>query len=142
RHRTALPLPIVAALLVLPPETHSRWVVVIGVALVAIAELVRLWAVRHIGVVSRTRSDRLGPLVTGGPFAYVRNPLYLANVILWAGFALSAWLPVAALLIVLLLALEYHAIVGWEEQLLVSRLGDEYRAYMLRVPRWVPSFLP
>jgi hypothetical protein len=40
---------------------------------------------------------------------------------------------------VVVLALEYHAIVQWEEQLLELRRGNEYRAYAARVPRWVPS---
>jgi hypothetical protein len=42
--------------------------------------------------------------------------------------------------IVVLLGAEYHAIVRWEERLLESRLGDAYRAYAERVPRWVPTF--
>ncbi len=41
-------------------------------------------------------------------------------------------------MILILLGLEYHAIVRWEEQLLESRLGEEYRAYAARVPRWIP----
>ena len=39
----------------------------------------------------------------------------------------------------MVLGLEYHAIVRWEETLLASRLGDEYRAYAARVPRWLPN---
>jgi len=35
-----------------------------------------------------------------------------------------------------LLALEYHAIVRWEETLLETRLGQTYRDYAVRVPRW------
>jgi hypothetical protein len=43
-------------------------------------------------------------------------------------------------IILVLLALEYHAIVRWEEALLESRLGEAYREYAARVPRWIPSF--
>jgi protein-S-isoprenylcysteine O-methyltransferase Ste14 len=110
-----------------------------GVSLVAVGELVRLWAVRHIGAISRTRSDRLGPVVSSGPFGLVRNPLYLGNIALWVGFALSARLVWMAPLIVILLGLEYHAIVRWEEGLLEARRGEEYRAYAACVPRWIPS---
>jgi hypothetical protein len=39
-----------------------------------------------------------------------------------------------------LLGLEYHAIVRWEEQLLESRLGNAYRAYAATVNRWIPTF--
>jgi hypothetical protein len=112
--------------------------VAIGVAIVVAAESLRLWAVRHIGAISRTRSERLGPLVSTGPFASVRNPLYLGNIALWVGFALSARLLWLAPLFLVVLALEYHAIVRWEEELLTSRRGEDYREYLARVPRWLP----
>jgi protein-S-isoprenylcysteine O-methyltransferase Ste14 len=111
----------------------------LGVLTVAAGEAVRLWAVHHIGAISRTRSDRLGPLIDSGPFAHVRNPLYLGNILLWLGFALSAHLLWLAPIVVMLLAFEYHAIVRWEETLLADRLGDSYRRYMERVPRWIPK---
>ena len=110
----------------------------VRLGLVAVGELIRLWAVRHIGVISRTRSDRLGPIVSTGPFAFVRNPLYIGNIALWTGFALSAAPPWMAALVVLILGGEYHPIVRWEEHLLESRRGAEYRAYAERVPRWIP----
>jgi protein-S-isoprenylcysteine O-methyltransferase Ste14 len=120
-------------------ETRGGQLAVLaGVLITVFGEGVRLWAVHHIGVISRTRSERLGPLVAGGPFAIVRNPLYLGNIALWAGFALAARLMWLAPLIVVLLGLEYHAIVRWEERLLESRLGDAYRNYAARVPRWIP----
>src|SRR3954454_5959911 len=115
RQRSWLPLPLVAALLLIPaPDGASGapfWIA--GAAVVAAGEGVRLWAVHHIGAISRTRSDRLGPLIATGPFSYVRNPLYLGNILLWLGFSLSARLVWLAPIIVVLLALEYHAIVRW-----------------------------
>jgi protein-S-isoprenylcysteine O-methyltransferase Ste14 len=111
---------------------------VVGIALVGVGEGLRLWAVRHIGVVSRTRSDRLGPLVASGPFARVRNPLYVGNIMLWMGFALCAQSPWLAPAFAAMLAFEYHAIVRWEERILNERLGAQYRAYAAQVPRWLP----
>jgi protein-S-isoprenylcysteine O-methyltransferase Ste14 len=140
RHRTSLPLPVALAILTLrigeaPP---SRALTIAGVTITAAGELLRLWGVQYIGAISRTRSDRLGPLVAAGPFAYLRNPLYVGNIALWVGFAVTARLLWLAPLIVVLLGLEYHAIVRWEEHLLESRLGDAYRDYAARVPRWLP----
>jgi hypothetical protein len=109
------------------------------VAVTLLGEALRLWGVHHIGAISRTRTDRLGPLIDTGPFAVVRNPLYVGNIALWVGFALTARLAWMAPLIALLLGAEYHAIVKWEEQLLLSRLGDAYREYTTRVPRWLPG---
>jgi protein-S-isoprenylcysteine O-methyltransferase Ste14 len=141
RHRTAAPLPIAIAVLTLRigEAAPNRWLVAAGLALTAAGELMRVWAVRHIGTISRTRSDRLGPLVASGPFAFVRNPLYIGNIALWTGFAITARLPWLAPVVIVVLGAAYHAIVRWEEQLLESRLGDTYRGYALRVPRWVPT---
>jgi protein-S-isoprenylcysteine O-methyltransferase Ste14 len=141
RQRTWIPLPLALTLFFLRPEhaQQSGLSLAVGVAIVVGAELLRLWAVHHIGVVSRTRSDRLGPLVRTGPFAFVRNPLYIANIALWAGFALIAQLAWLIPIFVVVVGLEYHAIVRWEERLLDSRCGDEYRAYVRQVPRWIPT---
>ncbi len=140
-HRTWTPLPITAVLLAVRAgeARHSAPLVAAGILVVAAGESLRLWAVHHIGAISRTRSDRLGPLVTTGPFALVRNPLYLGNIALWVGFALSARLLWMVPVAVLVLGFEYHAIVRWEERLLASRRGEEYRAYAARVPRWLPN---
>lgn len=140
RHRTWLPLPLVAAIFLIPGSADAeRTLWPLGAGIVFAGEAMRLWAVQHIGVISRTRSDRLGPLISTGPFSLVRNPLYLGNIALWAGFAVSARLVWLAPLIIVVVGLEYHAIVRWEEQLLAARFGDSYRAYAARVPRWVPT---
>jgi protein-S-isoprenylcysteine O-methyltransferase Ste14 len=138
-----MPVPFALALLVLRVgETPFSWTLILsGAILTAAGELTRLWAVHHIGVISRTRSDRLGPLVASGPFGLVRNPLYVGNILLWSGFALAARLVWMLPVVFLLLALEYHAIVRWEERLLESRHGAAYRAYAARVPRWIPASL-
>ena len=142
KRRTVIPLPVAAALLLISPSwfpsSLSTSMALVGVPVVALGELLRVWGVHHIGVISRTRSERLGPLIASGPFSLVRNPLYLGNILLWLGFAVSARLLWLAPFVVALLALEYHAIVRWEERLLESRLGQPYRDYMDRVPRWLP----
>jgi len=142
RQRTWLPLPIAAALIVIPasPASSVRPFWIAGLALIVAGEAIRFWSVHHIGAISRTRSDRLGPLVATGPFAFVRNPLYIGNIALWAGFAVIAQLLWLAPAIILLLAFEYHAIVRWEETLLAARLGEAYREYCRRVHAWLPSW--
>lgn len=142
RQRTSLPLPVIAALLVLrpPPTGPSAWPLLApaGALIVMAGELLRLWGVHHIGVISRTRSDRLGPLIDSGPFAHVRNPLYLGNLLIWSGFAVSARLLWLVPIVLVVIGLAYHAIVRWEERLLETRIGESYRRYTQRVPRWIP----
>jgi protein-S-isoprenylcysteine O-methyltransferase Ste14 len=138
KHRTALPQPVAIAILIIPGRV-SWGLVGSGVVITLLGELIRFWGVHHIGVISRTRSDRLGPLIDTGPFAIVRNPLYIGNIMLWVGFALTAGLPWLAPVILVVLASEYHAIVRWEETLLRSRLGEAYIGYTARVNRWFPG---
>jgi protein-S-isoprenylcysteine O-methyltransferase Ste14 len=140
RHRTSLPLPVAIVILAVPAGPASRTPLLVwsGVLVTLLGEAIRLWGVHHIGVISRTRSERLGPLIDSGPFALVRNPLYVGNTLLWIGFALTAGLAWFAPIVLVALGAEYHAIVRWEEQLLESRYSEEYRDYVSRVPRWLP----
>jgi protein-S-isoprenylcysteine O-methyltransferase Ste14 len=140
KRRTWLPQPIILAIVLIPASRMPAALMAAGALLVVLGEFIRLWGVSHIGVISRTRSDRLGPLVSTGPFGLVRNPLYLGNLGIWAGFVISANMLWLVPVIVVLVGLEYHAIVRWEETLLEARLGDSYRDYMRRVPRWLPAF--
>ena len=95
-----------------------------GVLVVAAGELLRFWAVHHIGAISRTRSDRLGPLIDSGPFALVRNPLYLGNISALGRLRISARLPWLAPVVVVLLGVRIprDRAVGGEAAR--SRLGE------------------
>ena len=78
-------------------------------------------------------------LSTSGPYAYVRNPLYLGSVILAAGFALAArdeWLWVA---MCGFFAAFYFPVILAEEEYLHANF-PEYAEYARRVPRLWPRF--
>jgi protein-S-isoprenylcysteine O-methyltransferase Ste14 len=77
-------------------------------------------------------------LVTGGPFAFVRNPIYLANGALIVGSVLACgtlWLVPIALA---WCAALYAAVVRYEEWLLARHYGWPYVDYLERALRWVP----
>lgn len=77
-------------------------------------------------------------LVDEGPFARVRNPLYVATWLFFTA-ATSVWAPwsVWVVLSVLFFA-ALHAMVRHEETLLTGLLGQAYSDYLTRVPRWIP----
>ena len=109
-----------------------------GAAIVLGGECLRLWAVGHIGLPSRTRDADVASLIRSGPFQYIRNPLYLANIVMFFGVGLwSGWGWAAAWMF--WLALQYHFIVRWEEGVLVKQLGEPYRDYCEQVSRWIPA---
>jgi protein-S-isoprenylcysteine O-methyltransferase Ste14 len=109
---------------------------IVGLSLMLLGESLRLWAVGHIGRISRTRQDEVGLLMDVGPYARLRNPLYVGNILLFFGIGVIQW-P-SALVAVPLLAIYYQTIVRWEEENLAEKLGDSYRDYLKRVPRWLP----
>jgi protein-S-isoprenylcysteine O-methyltransferase Ste14 len=76
-------------------------------------------------------------LVTSGPYAVSRNPIYLGNTIALLGAALLfdlPWLAILALPCALLV--EQLAIVR-EEAHLAARFGEAWRTYAARVRRWI-----
>ncbi len=137
RNRGWLPVPfLVVPLLAAGGITPLG--VMVGTILIVCGEAWRLWGVATAGTVTRRRSRNVQKLVTHGPFALSRNPLYNGNFLLWMGFvALSGvwwFLPVA----VVVFAVEYFFIVRYEEGVLESIFGEEYLAFKRRTPRWIP----
>ncbi len=76
-------------------------------------------------------------IITGGPFAYSRNPLYVALALFHAALALAwgnGWaLP---LLAPALLVIRY-GVIAREERYLEAKFGEEYLAYKSKVRRWL-----
>ena len=79
-------------------------------------------------------------LVTGGPFRFSRNPIYLADAMILAG-AILFWGAVLALpLIPLLMALITFRYIHDEETRLRAAFGQEFEVWVARVPRWFWRF--
>jgi protein-S-isoprenylcysteine O-methyltransferase Ste14 len=141
RYRSFLPIPLALILLIVRAgETDGAATIAIGAAIVAAGQLLRLWAVRHIGTISRTRTTRYGPLMTAGPYAVVRNPLYAGNWLLWTGFAVWSrllWMVPVAWVIFFF---QYRAIAQWEAAFIRSKYPDSYDDYARLVRPWMPRW--
>jgi protein-S-isoprenylcysteine O-methyltransferase Ste14 len=79
-------------------------------------------------------------LVTGGAYAYTRNPMYLGHLIFLAGLALTLRSELAAV-IALASIVYFHVRVKRDEKRLAERFGDAYTEYCARVTRWIPGLL-
>jgi protein-S-isoprenylcysteine O-methyltransferase Ste14 len=77
-------------------------------------------------------------LVTGGPFALCRNPMYLGHVIFLLGLALSLGSLLAGL-IAAATAVWLQFRVQRDERRLRERFGQPYLDYAARVKRWIPG---
>jgi protein-S-isoprenylcysteine O-methyltransferase Ste14 len=97
-----------------------------GIALAA-------WATGVAAVLDLERSDRL---VTLGSYAMSRNPMYVGWTGIYLGMALAANTRWLIFLSPMLLALVHFTTLA-EERELENRFGDNYRAYMRRVRRYL-----
>lgn len=76
-------------------------------------------------------------IVTGGPYRYTRNPLYVGLTLIYTGItALANALP-AALLLPAVLAVMRRGVIEREEAYLERKFGDEYLQYKNRTRRWL-----
>ena len=114
-----------------------RWV---GVGLGALAGSLFVWTFRNLGknLTDTVVTRREHTLVMKGPYRFVRHPFYDAAAMAVVANALTAanWFLLAGgVLAVALIVLR----TGREEERLLARFGDSYRAYMARTGRFLPK---
>ena len=143
---TLLALPAVALGVLGKPSPAS---IAFGVPIAVLGEALRCWAVGYSGVTTRADHVTAPALTTAGPYAYVRNPLYVGNFITALGFSIAytGGLPPARRAILTALGLGtmlgvYAAIVPLEEAFLRETFGDAFDDYVARVPRLLPRTSP
>ena len=81
-------------------------------------------------------STPLGKPFTKGVYRYSRNPAYLSQIIIFfgIGIASASWLY---LLLSSVLTVLTFLLIGIEERVTLDKLGESYREYMNRTPRWL-----
>ncbi len=139
----------VPALLLLIFGKPNAFGVSIGLPLAFAGELLRCWAVGYSGVTTRGNAVIAPELVTAGPYAYVRNPLYVGNFMTAAGFAIAftganSLAGKIALIAGCLgvMAAVYAIIIPHEEKFLRARFGEAFVRYCESVPPIVPQLEP
>jgi protein-S-isoprenylcysteine O-methyltransferase Ste14 len=110
-----------------------------GAGLGAVSLALTLWIFRTIGknITSTVETREEHELVTGGPYRWVRHPLYTVGTSFFVSLGIVAanWfmgLAILSVLVMLLIRLPK------EEEKLIERFGDEYRAYIERTGRLLP----
>ena len=124
-----------------------------GLPTALLGEAIRCWAVGFSGTTTRADQVTAPQLVTAGPYAYVRNPLYIGNFLTALGFAVAftgnnaeteRWVLILISLATMLAV--YVTIVPHEESFLRATFGASFDAYASRVgrvfPRWPEPSTP
>jgi protein-S-isoprenylcysteine O-methyltransferase Ste14 len=98
----------------------------------AVRTLGRQWALR-----ARLVEDH--KLITVGPYAYVRNPIYtgMLGMLIATGLAMEYWIALLVAVVVFVVGLVIR--VRSEEKLLRAAFGEEFEEYARRVPAVLPG---
>lgn len=143
KYRSYTPIPFLILMLVF--YNANIWSLIIGFLIALTGEAIRLWGVSWTGSETRTTGAAGGTfLIISGPFAYVRNPLYIGNILLYLGlgimsFALFPYLQIVAICFFLW---QYHLIIKYEEKYLQNKFGNDYIDYIKNVRSIIPRITP
>jgi protein-S-isoprenylcysteine O-methyltransferase Ste14 len=117
---------------------HILWPA--GAALSLGGLYLRAWSMKHCGKAGASE-DGIKKLTTTGPYRIFRNPLYVANILIFTGLlALSEVLWIIPAFLVYAWV-RYDSIVKREEGALILQFGGDYEDYCKKVPRWRPRLL-
>jgi protein-S-isoprenylcysteine O-methyltransferase Ste14 len=141
---------------VLLPYAFTRWqpgsppwpvvIPVMGVVVIAVGGIVVAWAFAQfaaegagVPIPGEPNSRRL---TVGGPYRYVRNPLYVASVVAITGQALLLSRPVLLVYAAAFLAIAFFLVAWIEDPALARRFGQHFEDYRNQVPGWWPRLPP
>ena len=114
----------------------------VGLGSLIAGGLLRIWALSHGGRCSRSHRAQTPKLITTGPYAYIRHPIYVGNLLIGLGMIfLSEAFPLTLLLLAFF-ALHHVIIIPAEEEFLKEKLGEGFDRYCELVPKYIPLALP
>ncbi len=114
---------------------------VLGFTLIGAGILIRSVTIGLVYIVrgGKNRQIFADDLVTGGIYSVCRNPMYLGNILLLAGFGILANSLLFLLLFFPLFVFFYFAIIKAEEAFLYNKFGSQFESYRTRVKALLPD---
>ncbi|PCJ60134.1 MAG: isoprenylcysteine carboxyl methyltransferase [Rhodospirillaceae bacterium] len=107
---------------------------VVGMVLIGLCVLGRTWCSLYIG------GHKSATIIRTGPYAVVRNPLYVFSVVAAGATGLLAGSIVVGALFALLIFLIFNGVIRKEETFLLKKFDGPYRDYLATTPRWLPNW--
>ena len=142
KYRSYTPLPFILLMVIFQKASIES--ILIGFSVLLLGEVFRLWGVSYAGSETRTTNSVGGTfLVVSGAYAYLRNPLYLGNMLMYLGVGVMSMALFPSLQIVALVFfyLQYTVIIKEEEKFLRGKYGQRYTDYCASVPKLIPKFV-
>lgn len=112
----------------------------IGFAVALIGCGLRIWASGYIwtNIDQPLPAAQLG-LITAGPYAYVRNPIYLGAILMISGLYISFGSWIAALVAIVPTIFMHSWHIKYEEEFMVEQFGNTFLEYKSKIPALVPN---
>ena len=140
-NRSFTPIPIALSIIYFAqPENQN---ILLGFMVLLVGELIRMWSVSYAGGETRTTNVGAPSLCTAGPYGYVRNPIYVGNMLMYLGIVIIAGSPNLMLMVLATMSffiIQYSLIISLEEEKLDELFGPEYVAYKSNVRAILPRF--
>jgi len=123
-------------------DNWYRLVFAFGALSLTVAAFLRSWGTAYLQAdVMRDSHVHTERLLADGPYRYVRNPLYLGNILMAVGVGLMAS-RIGFLILLFAMTVFVFRLLLREEAELLRDQGESYRSYWAAVPRLVPSLTP
>ena len=110
----------------------TRELLIAGSIVAAVGALIRLWASGHV------KKNKV--LATDGPYAYVRHPLYVGNILILLGFSIASSLWWAYALMAFLILFYYPPAISYEDAKLNRIFGEEWQNWSRNIHALIPTF--
>ena len=139
KYRSYTPIPI--GIMIVYFARPEIIYVCIGLGLLLTGETIRIWSVSYAGGETRTRNVGAKKLCSSGPYAFVRNPLYVGNMFMYVGIVFIAGAANILLMVATTLVfftVQYSLIIALEEEKLEELFGRKYQIYKKNVPAVFP----
>jgi|GEM_PF-2195074 len=127
--------------------TFETWKIefleMLSYSLIIIGYFIRFWANGYRK--SFKNKQKFTPdaaFVTCGPYAHVRHPLYLGNIIITLGVLINSFSISIFIIGGIITIVTFQVIARLEEDKLAESIGAQYTAYIKKLPRFIPSIKP
>jgi protein-S-isoprenylcysteine O-methyltransferase Ste14 len=117
------------------PVRSSNYMMVAGAIGILFGSLLRIVCYTFAGG-KDVVDEASGTLMTEGPYAISRNPVYLAEAGIALGIAMMSRMPWLVLATLVAFAFLTALVIEWEEETLRARFGSVFAEYCRSVPRW------
>ena len=122
------------------PQSAQLPLFVVGLLLIVSGSLLRRYCFRTLGEFFtgdvRARQDQ--PVISTGPYRWVRHPSYTAGIMMFSGIGLALGSWVSFLLLTVGSIATYSYRVAIEERILLQTLGEPYAVYIKDRKRFIP----